>query len=212
MLQIGYKRKAAPFMRSKNNNRILLVDDNPTIHEDFRKLLTTNKHNEEYIDLLKSQVFGSHTQPKTAAFQYEIDSAYQGEEALELVKKSLKEKKPYAMAFVDVVMPPGWDGVETIKKIWQVDPQIQIAICTAYSEYEWKEIINVLGASDSLLILKKPFDNIEIKQIACCLIKKWNLNKEVDTYFSIVIDRLVELAENNQSLAACIEQLKKESK
>ena len=59
------------------------------------------------------------------------------------------------MAFVDVRMPPGWDGVETTAKIWQKYPDLQVVICTAYSDYSWEEMLKKLGYSDRLVILKK---------------------------------------------------------
>ena len=108
-----------------------------------------------------------------------IDSAYQGQEALECVRKALCDKQPYALAFVDVRMPPGWDGIETIKRIWEVDADIQIVICTAYSDYTWEEISNNLKHTDSFLILKKPFDPMEIRQLSASLSKKWLLQKQV---------------------------------
>lgn len=168
-------------MNTLENSRILIIDDNPSIHEDFRKVLDAHDENSK-MDDLKGKIFDQITF-KVPQIQYEIDSAYQGEEGLDLVKKALAEKRPYAMAFVDILMPPGWDGVETIKKIWMSDPEIQVAICTAYADYSWEDVIRELGISDQLLILKKPSDSIEIRQIACCLVKKWNLNQQVGHQF-----------------------------
>ena len=87
---------------------------------------------------------------------------------------------PYAVAFVDVRMPPGWDGVETAERIWRECPEVEIVICTAYSDYSWDEIIAKLGHTDRLLILKKPFDNVEVIQLASSLTTKWGLAREVD--------------------------------
>ena len=82
------------------------------------------------------------------------------------------------MAFVDVRMPPGWDGIETIARIWEVDPELQVVVCTAYSDYSWEDMRAKVGQPDSLLVLKKPFDNIEVQQIAHALTKKWLLNSQ----------------------------------
>jgi DNA-binding NarL/FixJ family response regulator len=73
------------------------------------------------------------------------------------------------LAFVDGRMPPGWDGIETIRHLWQECPDIQVVLCTAYSDYSWQDIRRVLGESDSLLILKKPFDNVEVLQLSHAL-------------------------------------------
>src|SRR5438128_1712354 len=113
----------------KNNQRILLIDDNPSIHQDFRKVLGGSDF---------------------------TDSAYQGQEGLAKVEQAIEEGRPYSVAFVDVRMPPGWDGIETVSHIWKRYPELQVVICTAYSDYSWDKIVKKLGQSDSLLILKKP--------------------------------------------------------
>src|ERR1700721_3681137 len=77
------------------------------------------------------------------------------------------------MAFLDMRMPPGWDGVETVERLWQADPRLQIVFCTAFSDYSWKEILQRLDVRDRLLILKKPFDPIEVYQFANALTTKW---------------------------------------
>jgi len=160
-------------MTQKENKRILIVDDNPAIHEDFKKILAPPKNNDE-LDALESSLFGE-SRARASCEVYEVDSAFQGQEALEMVKKSLQSSNRYALAFVDMRMPPGWDGMETIEKIWQADPDIQIVLCTAYSDYSWDEINNRFGAADRLLILKKPYDTIEVCQLASALSKKWHL-------------------------------------
>src|ERR1700749_1808094 len=119
-----------------------------------------------------------------------------------MIKQSLAEKLPYAMAFVDVRMPPGWDGIETIARIWEVDPELQMVICTAYSDYSWEDMRAKVGQPDSLLVLKKPFDNIEVQQIAHALTKKWLLNFQTRLQLS-------ELEQANKSLAMFEERFSK---
>ncbi|MBL8173210.1 MAG: response regulator [Bryobacterales bacterium] len=156
------------------NHRILVVDDNRAIHDDIRKILAGGDaaaglaDDEEFL-------FG-----ETAAStdDFDIDSAYQGQEGFALIEKSLAEQRPYALAFVDVRMPPGWDGIETIEQMWRICPALQVVVCTAYSDYSWADIRRRLGHSDNLLILKKPFDNIEVTQLAYALTKKWWVSRE----------------------------------
>jgi len=105
-----------------------------------------------------------------------MESAYQGEEALAKVLHAQQLGRPYAVAFVDMRMPPGWDGVETITRLWVADPDLQVVICTAYSDYSWEEILRQLGKRNSLAVLKKPFDNIEVAQLCETLTRKWSLN------------------------------------
>jgi two-component system, NtrC family, sensor kinase len=185
------------------NNRILVVDDNPAIHDDFRKVL--GAAHEPQADLVNAELalFGDEVVPVIAA-EFEIDSAYQGQEALAKIEQSLAAGRPYAMAFVDVRMPPGWDGVETIQRIWAVYPELQVVICTAYSDYSWEEMIRKLGSSDNLVILKKPFDNVEVLQLACAFSRKWELNRQanlkLDELGGMVGQRTKELEIANQDL------------
>ena len=91
------------------------------------------------------------------------------------MQEAREQGRPYAMAFVDMRMPPGWDGVETIEHLWSVDPALQVVICTAYSDHQWDQVTRRLRHSEKLLILRKPFDMIEVKQLADSLTHKWNL-------------------------------------
>jgi PAS domain S-box-containing protein len=166
--------------------RILLIDDTESIHADFRAVLTGNQTDTTALDAAEAAIFGDAPAKPDASAKtfYELDSAYQGEEGLEKVEQALREEHPYQLAFVDMRMPPGWDGLRTIEEIWRVDPNIQIVICTAYSDYSWDKIIGRLGHSDKLLILKKPFDNVEVEQLARSLTRKWFLAREAEAQVS----------------------------
>lgn len=159
------------------NRRILIVDDNTSIHTDFREILCPDHATSAVVEDLESALFGESKTPQESE-AFELASAFQGQQALEMVKQSLAENRPYALAFVDVRMPPGWDGIETISRIWEVCPDIQIVICTAYSDYSWQDMRKKVGQPDNLVILKKPFDNVEVQQLAHALTKKWNLNRQ----------------------------------
>jgi len=157
------------------NNRVLVIDDNSSIHQDFAKILQKEQRPDD-INELEAEIFGK-ASPAAPQSNFVLDSALQGQEGLEKVRQALAENRPYAMAFVDIRMPPGWDGIETTMKIWEIQPDLQIVICTAYSDYSWDEMTAKVGYSDQLVILKKPFDTIEVLQLANALTKKWSLLK-----------------------------------
>jgi len=161
----------------ERNDRILVIDDNPAIHEDFRKVLNTPRSRRSALAETEAMLFGDASQTNQP-INFQIDSAYQGEDGVEMVQRSLAAGLPYALAFADVRMPPGWDGIETITRICQIDPALQIVICTAYSDYSWEEMTRNVGVSENILILKKPFDNIEVMQLAHVLTPKWFLNQQ----------------------------------
>jgi signal transduction histidine kinase len=158
------------------NRRILVVDDNQAIHQDFRKILCAPPASTT-LDAMEAALFGG---PATAPVDpgFEVDSAFQGEEGIARVKAAVAEGRPYALAFVDIRMPPGLDGVETVRRLWKEDEDLQVVLCSAYSDYSWEEMTQRLGLSQRLLILRKPFDNIEVRQLAHALTEKWDLLRQ----------------------------------
>jgi diguanylate cyclase (GGDEF)-like protein/PAS domain S-box-containing protein len=164
-------------MTVKANRRVLVIDDNRAIHEDFKKILA-DRTRADAIDATAAALFGAtETSQPPACPRFELDFASQGQEGHALVQEAVKKDARYALAFVDMRMPPGWDGVQTIEKLWEVDPDLQIVICTAYSDYSWEDILKKFGSADRFLILKKPFDTAEVCQLACALTEKWHLAK-----------------------------------
>src|SRR5439155_23666507 len=117
-----------------------VIDDNRAIHDNFRKIL--GEPDTSALAAAEAQLFGRAV-PVNVLFQ--IDSAYQGQEALAMVEKAVAEKWPYAMAFLDVRMPPGWDGIETARRIWAVYPDLQVLICTAYPCYTLAHMSDTIG-------------------------------------------------------------------
>jgi len=185
-------------------NRILIIDDNASIHEDFRRILGKQEQERNAgLDLVKAKVLGE--DPAASPHSgFVIDSAFQGQEGLAMAKRAAEEGNPYALAFVDVRMPPGWDGIETIGQLWKCCPELQIVVCSAYSDYSWEEMIRQLGHSPNLVVLQKPFDNIEVLQLAHALTEKWLLNRklqsQMDGLDTLVRRRTAELEAANESL------------
>ncbi len=155
------------------NRRVLVIDDQESIQEDFQKILGRRPAAAQGLQSARSAFFGEEEQQEDGP-HFELFVASQGLEGVGLAKRFSAEGHPFALAFVDVRMPPGIDGLHTIKQLWHHDPQLQVVICTAYSDYSLDEISAELGHSDRLLILKKPFDPVEVRQLACALTEKWN--------------------------------------
>lgn len=178
-------------MSAETNFRIIVIDDNPAIHQDFIKILATN-YKSKNVESLEVELFGGPVTEQDVIDlpQFQIDTATQGQEGVKSIQKALQEHRPYALAFVDIRMPPGWDGIETIRHIWKIDRDMQIVICTAYSDYTWEETVQRLGTSDNLLILKKPFDNVAVRQLACALTKKWQLMNESRKHM-VMLEKIV---------------------
>ena len=130
-----------------------------------------------------------------------------------MVESAAKEDHPYALAFVDVRMPPGWDGIETVAHIWQQYPELPIVICTAYSDYSWAEMMSRLGHSDNLVVLRKPFEAVEVLQLAHSLTRKWLLARQVQSHIeeldALVQSRTRSLQETNEALRQSEERFAK---
>lgn len=175
-------------MSSQKNRRILLIDDNASIHDDFKKILIPEQDKSANLDGLRAAFLSGDSAPAEPAvekqdqeaIEFELTSAHQGEEGFRVLCEACERDEPFAMAFVDMRMPPGWDGVQTIAALWERDPDLQVVVCTAFSDYTWEETVAELGQTDRLLILKKPFDPIEIFQLASALTEKWNATKRAE--------------------------------
>ena len=195
------------------DRRILLVDDNPSIHTDFKKVLLDSQVKNQVLDEADAMLFDEAPRPKHQAAKFTIESAFQGQEALEKVLAAIAKGEPFAMAFVDVRMPPGWDGIETISRLWEVDPSLQIVVCTAYSDYSWETMSEKLGVSENLVLLKKPFDNMEVLQIAHSLTKKWLVTRQAAWRLSeleeMVAKRTTELESAGAEIALSEERFSK---
>jgi len=207
--EVGYicTARSHSMSAAEKKRRILLIDDNHAIHDDFTRILRPRDESHKGLEALESELFGEPVGGKLVEENfYHLDSAYQGTEGIEKVTKAIASGKPYAMAFVDVRMPPGIDGVEALERIWKIDPDLQAVLCTAYSDYSWEEVIKRLGMSDRLLILKKPFDNIEVRQMANTLTEKWSLQQQtrlrLQTLEQAVAERTTELMGTNRRLSS----------
>jgi diguanylate cyclase len=182
-------------------HRLLMIDDNPAIHEDYRKILTGR--DDTLISAAEAALFAA-PQPPVSRPTFDVDSAMQGQDGVELARRALLEGRPYSVAFVDMRMPPGWDGLETIENLWKVDPEIQVVVCSAYSDYDWMQLLARLGHSDKLIVIKKPFEPIEVLQSASALSRKWQnaraLRHYVEGLERVVTDRTRGLEAANRQL------------
>ncbi len=183
------------------NRRVLVIDDDAGVRHAYGEIFAQQDDADRREELagLAAGLFGG-TPPTSipAVPAFSVTMAPQGEAAAAVAENALTNGTPYAVAFVDMRMPPGWDGLKTISELWKRDPNLQTVICTAYSDYSWEEIVGRLGRSDRLLILKKPFDRIEVMQLAEALCARWNLARAHE-------ERTAELSRSRLRLRAIID-------
>lgn len=192
------------------NRRVLIIDDQPAIHEDFRKILAANKPTS--LLAMGAAILGSSSAVQLTP-PFELDSAYSGKEGLDRIRLARAAQRPYALALVDGRMPPGWDGIETLEHIFEEDPDIQAALCTAYADYDWSGISRRLPQTERFLILKKPFEPIEIRQLAAALTGRWSqdaalraANRQLTLYYTItrILTNSSSIAEGGAELLTVI--------
>jgi CheY-like chemotaxis protein len=143
-------------MDAQPQQRILVVDDDPAILRVWRRVLGP-KSQHPSLDNLEKKIFGAPPPAPPPDAGFAIDTALQGSEGFQKVVSALAEGRPYTFALVDMRMPPGWDGLETITRMLEKDPQLEVAICSAFSDITREEVAKRVGRSD-LLWLRKPFD------------------------------------------------------
>ena len=158
------------------NCRVLIVDDQEEIHNDFKEMLAPEAARHATDDLAKA--FMSETD---TAFlpRFELFHATSGEEACEMVKAGKEAGSPFALAFVDIRMPPGVNGIETVRRIRKFEHDIEMVIMTAYSDKTLPEIVSDMVSLHKLLYIRKPFSREEIQQITLSLVGKWNNEQEL---------------------------------
>lgn len=160
------------------NRSILIVDDTHSVHRDYRAVLRPNPNEgeENELDRLESLLLGADSPAPTISRcrNFTLQSTHQGEEAYELVKKHLRKGIRYPLAFVDMRMPPGWDGLETIQNLRALDPEMRFVIVTAYSDYSDDELDEQIGDELPVKIVRKPFNPREIYQLAYDILADWN--------------------------------------
>src|SRR5882672_8456010 len=201
--RLSLRRRSMAKISAPVNRRILIIDDNQEIHGDFRKVIGAGPDAAGALAAAELALLGEQS-PTGTGPGYEVDSAYQGQEGVAKVQQALDEGRPYAMAFVDMRMPPGWDGLETIERLWAIDPDVQVVICSAHSDYDWTDVVARLDHSDKLLVIKKPFEAIEVIQSANALTRKWQneriVRRQVETLEQAVVVRTENLETANKQL------------
>lgn len=193
-----------PLTRNKKH-RILVVDDNPSILDNYTTILAPKR--KDSLEDVETDLFGSDSATVQSEQDdcFDLTAANQGQTAYQLVQDSLATGALFSVAFVDVRMPPGWSGIETVKRLWEIDPGLEVVICTAYSDYSWNEIVHQLGRTDRYLILKKPFEAIEVRQLALSLACKSELSRAREVRVSELEHAIEERTTDLQVALECID-------
>jgi diguanylate cyclase (GGDEF)-like protein len=184
--------------------RILIVDDEPAMHESYRRSFAPQRsEGGDALGDMAAELFGDDTTaPVADAANFALTHMNQGLDAVAAVETALAAGTPYAVAFIDVRMPPGIDGRETAMRIRALDPEINLVIVTGYSDFSPIEISKVAGPADKIFYIAKPFEVAEIVQTATALAKRWEVDRELAAARATLASQVVQLEEQGAELAA----------
>ena len=195
--QPGVTRSGSEMKRKQPANaRVLIVDDQRDIHDDFEEMLLARA---AAADDLAASFLGAE-EPDHHLPEFELLHAMGGEEACELVARAARDERPIAVAYIDIRMPPGIDGVTAVRRIRRVDRAIEIVLMTAYTETSLADIVQDMELLHKLLYIRKPFAREEVQQITLALVKKWNLERELEA-------RRRQLTLTNRRLTAVLDSI-----
>ncbi len=140
--------------------KILIVDDDPSIHEVVECALIEDAHMTGInIESIRNELFGlEEKEVKDDSIDYIFESAYQGEEAIKKIDEANESGEPYNLAIVDSRMPPGIDGPTTIERIFEKYDNIDVLFSTAYSDVAWQDLRKRVKYKGNFAFIKKPFD------------------------------------------------------
>lgn len=154
--------------------RVIVIDDNPEIARDFAQLLGGSAATTPALDELESSLFGDVAASSVIPHPlFEVQGVLQGVDGLHCVEQAMRESRPFSVAVVDMRMPPGWNGLETSKRIRDADPRIRIVICSAYAEQSQSDVTAALGTNAPVRFLQKPFDPRAARQLVSELQREW---------------------------------------
>ncbi len=163
------------------NNKILVIDDEPEILDEYAAVLAGNGSGQESeLASIAGELGLKPPAPASSNMEkYDLTVSSSGEEGVMRVEQSLKEKSPFAVVFCDMRMAGGMDGLQTGKRIRELDRQVEVVFVTGYSDHQRRSIVKEIGSPEKLLYLKKPFDPDEIRQLALKLTRSWQMEQDL---------------------------------
>ena len=179
--------------------RILIVDDEPAMHDSYRRCFAPQDNSaSDAINDLAAELFDDAPVQACDEDQVRFDAVHcmQGLDAVAAVEQAIAEGDPFAVAFIDVRMPPGIDGKETATRIRALDPNINLVIVTGFSDFSPIEISKAAGPADKIFYIAKPFEIAEVVQTAMALGHRWAADRELAAAMTKLEEQAVELAAN----------------
>lgn len=165
------------------NRKILVIDDDEAILTTYRNILQPRTTGTESLFNLLGE------RPQEVRESFEVVTATQGQIGVTLVEEALSTKSPFSVVFVDMRMPPGWDGLRTARVLRALDPNLYIVVASAYADYTADQIQAALNRD--AVLLRKPFGRDEVYQLARTLAQGWTNRRALQDLNRVLEARLV---------------------
>jgi signal transduction histidine kinase len=159
---------------------------------------------------LEAELFGDDHQQSDQC--YELELCQQGQQAVSAVKKAAADGRPFSVAFLDVRMPPGMNGVDTAKAIRNIDPGLNIVFVTGYSDTDPRDMAKIVPPVERLFYVAKPFQPLELQQFASALSNKWRAEQDLVVAHELLKRQYADLAQANAALAAAKQKAEQASR
>ena len=161
--------------------RVLVADDEAEVRDAYRQILLDADMSSEtaVFHNLRERLFSKNMPDPMAKGPVSADTTFApvfcegAEAAVAAVRDALGADDPFAVVFLDMRMPPGRDGVWAAARIRELDPAVEIVLCTAYSDVDPRDIGGMVPPEEKLSYLQKPFHPHEIRQMTISLASKW---------------------------------------
>ena len=177
--------------------RILIVDDEPAMHDSYRRCFAPAAR-DETLQAMATELFGDAGPEAEPTETFEFVHHDQGLGAVAEIERARAEGRPFAVAFIDVRMPPGIDGRETARRVRRADPDVNLCIVTGYSDFSPLEITRVAGPADKIFYIAKPFEVHEVRQTATALAHRWTADRELAAARERLAAQVVRLEEQGR--------------
>ncbi|HZJ55789.1 MAG TPA: hypothetical protein VFD38_16730 [Myxococcaceae bacterium] len=150
------------------NSRIVLLG---TEQDFFLQLLEMLVPGGAKDHALEAEERGEPSPPPEAA-PFEVWFAYRGTDGLDEIRRLRRIGAYPAVVMIDLGDDPD-DALEIAGRLLVDDPRLQVVLVSPNADEVWDVAAEALGHRDQVVVLKRPFDGVEVRELAHVLVQRW---------------------------------------